>query len=379
MNVYLNGYYQTKFGELWDRDLRSLGVEASMKAIEKSGIDLKDIDAVYVGNMLASRFSGQDHIGALFATELGLNIPSIHVEAACASGGAALKLAWQDILSGSSKNVLVLGVEKMTDVATDQATEGLSGASDEEWEAFYGVTFPSLYAMIAREHIAKYGTTREQLSMVAVKNHLHGSMNEFAQFRNKLDLNSAINAGMIADPLNLMDCSPISDGAAAVVLSSEKKSKVLLKGSFQAQDSLALHDRDEITELKATKLASEKAYKSTDISQKDLGIIELHDCFTIAEICAYEDLGLVEKGKGGQFIESGKTEFNSELPINTSGGLKSCGHPVGATGIKQIVEIAKQFNEEAGDRQIKNDKKFGLAHNVGGSGATAVVSILERL
>lgn len=277
-------------------------------------------------------------------------------------------------------NGLVIGVEKMTDVSSEDATTGLSGASDEEWEASVGATFPSLYAMIAREHMNKYGTSRRQLSMVAVKNHKHGSMNPLAQFPKEISLEDALEATMISDPLNLFDCSPISDGAAAIVLSAGKQTKgVKILASAQAQDSLALHDRADLTTLQATVDASNRAFKAAGIGRKDIGLVELHDCFTIAEICAYEDLGFVEKGKGGEFIEEGKTYFGAELPVNTSGGLKSCGHPVGATGVKQVVEIYNQMIGRAGARQIKKDLKYALAHNVGGSGATAIVSILEKL
>jgi acetyl-CoA C-acetyltransferase len=378
-DIFVAGVGQTKFGELWDYDLRRLALEASTKALKTSDIDVKDIDAIYFGNMLGSRFAGQDHLGALLADELGIDIPASHIEAACASGGVALRMAWMDILSGNSKNVLVVGAEKMTDVSNEEATVGLAGASDEEWEASFGATFPSLYAMIAREHMNKYGTSKESLSMVSVKNHKHGAMNNCAHFPKEISLEIAMNATMISDPLNLFDCSPISDGAAAVVLSSEKQSGMKMLTSSQSQDTLALHNRKDITTLNATKKAADKAFKNVDIKREDIAVVELHDCFTIAEICAYEDLGFVEKGKGGDFIKSGITYYDSDLPVNTSGGLKSAGHPVGATGIKQVVEIFLQLTEQAGDRQITNNKKFGLTHNVGGSGATCVVSIFEKI
>jgi acetyl-CoA C-acetyltransferase len=377
MSVYIAGVGQTKFGELWDYDLRSLAVEAAIKAFDDSNIDPMDIDAIYVGNMLGSQLSGQDHIGALVASELGLNIPATHIEAACASGGVALRLGKLDILSGNSKNVLVIGVEKMTDATVDDVTTGLSGASDEEWESYYGVTFPSLYAMIAREHMNRFGTSKEHLAKVAVKNHKHGSMNKCAHFTNEITLEQALNSTLVADPLNLFDCSPVSDGASALILSNKRGSVEILT-SQQAQDSLALHDRKDITILAATVEASKKAFKATGLKHSDIGVMEVHDCFTIAEICAYEDLGFVEKGKGYTLIEEGKTYFDNELPVNTSGGLKSAGHPVGATGVKQAIEIYLQLSGKAGKRQIKKESKYGLAHNVGGSGATAVVTIFKK-
>jgi acetyl-CoA C-acetyltransferase len=378
MDVFVAGGYTTKFGELWNIDFRQLGVEAAIGAVKDASLELEDIDAIYVGNMGASRFAGQDHIGALFASELGLDCPAFHIEGACASGGLAFRSALLDLLSGSSKNVLVLGVEKMTDVGISTATTALAGASDEEWEAFYGVTFPSLYAMIAREHMRLYGTTREQLASVAVKNHSNGSKNPNAQYRNKLTIEQVLHSSMVSDPLTLMDCSPISDGASAVVISSSTKSNVKVIGSGHAQDSLALHDRDDITTIKATRKASEIAFKQSGINHKDIDLIEVHDCFTIAEICAIEDLGFVEKGMGGSYSENGNTQLDGELPVNSSGGLKAAGHPVGATGIKQIVEIYHQMKGNAGERQVKN-VRYGLTHNVGGSGATSVVHIFENI
>jgi len=378
MSIYIKGFGQTKFGELWEYDLRGLAIEAALSAINSSNIDTKDIDAIYIGNMLGSKLSGQDHLGALIASELGLSCPAIHVEAACASGGVALRLACLDILSKNAKNILVIGVEKMTDVNVSDVTASLTGASDEEWEAFYGVTFPSLYAMIAREHMNRFGTSKEHLAKVAIKNHKHGSMNKFAHFQNEIDMNEALNSIMVADPLNLMDCSPVSDGASAIVLSSSKGCVEILT-SVQAQDVLALHDRKDITTLHSTVQASKEAFKLANVKHSDIGVMEVHDCFTIAEICAYEDLGFVEKGKGSTLIESGETYYNGKLPVNTSGGLKAAGHPVGATGIKQAIEIYLQLTGQAQARQIKKEAKYGLAHNVGGSGSTAVVTIFKVL
>lgn len=369
----------TKFGEMWKSDLRSLALEASIAAINDAQIDPKDIDAIYFANMLGSRFANQDHLGALIASELGLTVPSIHIEAACASGGAAIRLAFLELMSKTAKNILVVGAEKMNDADVNEITSGLAGASDEEWEASLGVTFPSLYAMIAREHMYRFGTSREQLSMIAVKNHKHASMNKLAQFPKELSLSDAVNSSPVADPLNLMDCSPITDGACAIVLSTEKKNGIRILASSQAQDTLALHDRKDIVTLQATVDAADKAFKASGIERDDIGLIELHDCFTIAEILAYEDLGFAKKGDGGKLIEEGKTYYNAELPVNTSGGLKACGHPVGATGIKQAYEIYLQMMGQAGERQVKRNLKYALSHNVGGSGATAVVTIYENL
>jgi len=276
--------------------------------------------------------------------------------------------------------VLVVGVEKMTDVSAGDGTKGLSSAADEEWESFYGVTFPSLYAMMAREHMRKYGTTKNDLGLVSIKNHENGKLNPLAHFQREITMDKYINASNVASPLGLLDCSPISDGAAAIVLSSKKgKYPVTLKSSEIATSSLALHDREDITTIDACVNASKKAYTQAHIKASDIDIAEVHDCFTIAEIIAYEDLGFAKKGEGAKLIRSGKVKKDGDLPINTSGGLKACGHPIGATGVKQALEITLQLSGEAGKRQVEKNLKYGLTHNVGGSGATCVVNIFKKM
>ncbi len=381
-DVYVIGAGMTSFGELWEKSIRDMFVEASLKAIEDSGSD--HIDSLYVGSMTPGLFIGQEHIGAVMADYLGLNpIPATRVESACASGGLSFRQAYLEIASGASEIVLAGGVEKMTDGA--DVTEALATAADQEYEAYQGVTFPGLYAMIANAHMHRYKTTREQLAAVAVKNHLNGSKNPNAQFRSKLTLEQVMKSTLVADPLRLLDCSPVSDGAAAVVLASAdvakklKKDKVRVISSAQRSDSIALHDRKDITTLGSVKFAAEKAFQSAGINPSDISIAEVHDCFTIAEIVISEDLGLFEKGKGGEAVEKGLTALDGgRIPINTSGGLKSKGHPVGATGIAQIIELYEQLTGRAQDRQVKN-VRYGLAQNMGGSGASCVIHILEAL
>ncbi len=379
--VLVAGIGITKFGEHWEKSLRELAIEAALHAIKDAGIEREQIDALWIGNMSSGRFTGQEHLGALIAGELGLNVSSTRVEAACASGGLAIRQAYLALLSGEIDCALVLGVEKMTDLPTGEATMTLATASDQEWEAYYGVTFPGLYAMLAKKHMHEFGTTREQLALVAVKNHEHGSLNPIAQFRNKITVEDVLNSSPVAEPLNLLDCSPITDGAAAILLCREgflkPEKPVYLVASGHAVDSIALHERKNLTEIKATKLAAKQAYKEAGISPKEVDFAEVHDCFTIAEILAYEDLGFCEKGKGGKFIEEGESTLKGSLPVNTSGGLKACGHPVGATGVKQAVEAVLQLREEAGERQVKG-ARIGLTHNVGGSGATCVVHIWKK-
>ena len=384
-DVAIIGVGLTKFGELWDKSFRNLIAEAGTKAILDAGIEGKEIDALYVGSMSPGRFVGQEHVGALVVDSSGLsimNIPATRVESACASGGMALRQAYIAVASGMHDIVVVGGVEKMTDVVGGEATNILAMAADQEWEAFFGVTFPALYAMIARRHMHEYGTTREQLAMVAVKNHENGLLNPHAQFHRKITVDDVLNSPKVADPLTLLDCSPISDGAAALILAPLDKAKeytdkiVKIIGSGQASDSLALHGREDICTLKATVEAGRQAYKQAGIEPKDIDVAEVHDCFTIAEILAMEDLGFVKKGEGGKAVEEGRTRIDGDIPINPSGGLKAKGHPVGATGIAQAAEIVLQLRGEADKRQVK-DAEIGLTHNIGGSGASCVVHIME--
>ncbi len=385
-DVAIIGVGCTEFGELWDESFREIFVEAGINAIEDANIQGGYIDALYVGNMSGGRFIEQEHIGSLIADYAGLaslHIPSTRVEAACASGGLALRQGIIAVASGYHDIVIAGGAEKMTDVSVETTTDALAAAADREWEGIMGATFPGLYAMIARMHMHRYGTTQEQLASVAVKNHHNGTMNPKAQFQNEISIEAVLNSAMIADPLHVFDCSPITDGASAVVLAPADlafkytDTPIYVKASAQASGTLSLHDRQDITTLDATVAAANRAYKMARAAPADIDFAEVHDCFTIAEICAIEDLGFVEKGEGGVASESGMTAIGGKIPINPSGGLKACGHPVGATGVKQAVEITLQLRGEAGKRQI-DGVEVGLTHNVGGSGGTAVVHIFSR-
>jgi acetyl-CoA C-acetyltransferase len=385
-SVSIIGVGCTKFGERWDASLRDMIAEAGVLAIDDSNVVGEQIDALYVGNMSGGRFVEQEHIGALIADCAGLSrlhIPSTRVEAACASGGLALRQGVLAVASGYHDIVIAAGVEKMTDVSSGTAADALAAAADREWECFFGATFPALYAMIARLHMRRYGTTHDQLAQVAVKNHHHGCLNPISQYHTEISIDDVNRSPMVADPLHVLDCSPISDGAAALVLAPTEIARkfidtpVRIVGCAQASDTLALHDRRDITTLDATVHAARLAFGQAGIEPKDIDVAEVHDCFTIGEILAIEDLGFVEKGQGGKATEEGLTALGSRLSVNTSGGLKACGHPVGATGIKQAYEIALQLRGKAGKRQV-DDAEFGLAHNVGGSGGTAVVHIMSR-
>ena len=382
--VAIIGVGLTQFGELWDRSFRSLITEAGTKAIADAGIKPEKIDGLFGGNMSGGLFIKQEHLGSLAMDQAGLTpMPAMRIESACNSGGQALRAAYMGIKSGLHDVVVAGGVEKMTDVLTGATTEALATAADQEWEAFYGATFPGEYALIARRHMKEYGTTEEQLAKVAVKNHYNGARNPYAQYQNEITLETVMKSTRVADPLKLFDCSPITDGAAAVILANAEQAKELcddpiwLVGSGAGTDSLALHDRRDITTLDATVAAARQAFKQTGLTTKDIDLAEVHDCFTIAEICAIEDIGFCKKGEGGKFTEQGQTSLTGSIPINTSGGLKSKGHPVGATGIAQAVEATLQLRGKADRRQIK-DAEIAMAHNVGGSGGSCTVHIFSR-
>ena len=383
-SVSIIGAGLTVFGEHWERSLRELVAEAGLKALQDSGLDGKDIQAIWGGCMASGKFTGQEHIGALIADQLGLNpIPSTRIEAACASGSVAFRNAYLAVASGMYDIVAVGGIEKMTEVSTEEASVALGAAGDQETELFHGATFPALYALMARAHMAEFGTTEQQMAAVAVKNHKNGAKNPYAQFQKEITMETAMKASMVASPLKLFDCSPISDGAAAVILCETQKAKKLCEqpieiiGSAQASDTLDLANRKSLTEIMATRVAAKQAYEQAKIKAADIDLAEVHDCFTIAEILAIEDLGFFPKGEGGKASERGDTALNSVVSINTSGGLKACGHPVGATGVKQITEAYYQLRGHGKGRQVK-DAEIALTQNVGGSGATAVVHIFRK-
>ena len=380
-DVAVIGVGMQKWGELWAKSTRDIFVESALLAMDDAGID--KLDAMYIGSMSPGLFASQEHLGSVLADYLGQrHISATRVESACASGGLAFRSAYMDVASGMNDIVLAGGVEKMTDIGGGDATHALATAADMDWEGVSGVTFPGLYAMLAVAHMEKYGTTREQLASVAVKNHRNGLMNPRAQFRMEITVEGVINSVKVADPLNILDCSPISDGAAAAILvpadmvKKFNKPGVKVIGTGHATDTIALHDRDDLTTLAAVSESAERAYKMSGKGPKDIDFVEVHDCFTIAEIIVSESLGLFDRGKGGPAVEAGDTSLEGRIPINASGGLKSKGHPVGATGVAQIVEITEQLRGEAGERQLKN-ARVGMAQNMGGSGGSSVVHILE--
>jgi acetyl-CoA C-acetyltransferase len=371
----------TPFGELWSSSLRDLFVEAASATLRAAKVDT--VDSILVGNMSAGQFVGQEHLGPLFADHLGVaGVPCTRVESACASGGAALRQAYLEVASGMSDLVMAAGVEKMNDGA--DVTAVLATAADQESEVYHGVTFPGLYAMIARAHMEKYGTTEEDLAAVAVKNHRNGAMNPRAQFRRQVTAEQVMASTMVADPLRLLHCSPVSDGAAAVLLCPLDQAKkytdrpVKILASTMATAPMALSDREDPAWLDAVQKSAERAYDAAGVGPGEIDVVEVHDCFAIAEICCAEALGLVDRGKGGEAARSGMTALGGKITVNTSGGLKSKGHPVGATGIAQAIEVFEQLRGECGDRQVK-DARIGMTQNMGGSGASSVVHLFGRV
>src|SRR5579863_4695247 len=380
--VAVIGIGKTAFGAFPDRDLRSLAVEAGEKCLQDARVNPSQIEAFYLGNFAGPSFVGQNHLAPYIAGAMGITgVPSTRFEAACASSGSAFFHAVSAVGAGLYDVVLVGGVEKMTSQPTPKVTEILAGAGDLCGEVRAGATFPALFAMIARRHMYQYGTTREQMAAVAVKNHQNGAKNPLAHMRKVITMEQALNGKPIAEPLTVYDCSLISDGAAAVLIAplerasefTDKPVKVL--GVAQTSDYVALDQKDDITTFRAVSAAAEKAYRMAGVKPTDIQFAEVHDCFTIAEIVAIEDLGFVKKGEGGPYTLAGGTCIQGERPVNTSGGLKSKGHPVGATGVGQICDVAQQIRGEAGERQVQRNS-LGLAQNLGGSGGTSVVTIL---
>jgi acetyl-CoA C-acetyltransferase len=372
----------SKFGKHQGLYARELFAKAVKEAFDRCPRlePKRAIKAMFVGHM-GEAYEHQGHTGAAVADWTGLlNIPATRTEAACASSGAALRSGIYAVLSGLADVVMVGGVEKMTHRTTAEVTEYLAMASDYPFEQWHGITFPGLYALMATAHMHEFGTTELQMAEVAVKNHYHGTLNPKAHMQKEITVETALASRPVATPLKLYDCSLITDGASCLILTKPElanrytEQPVHIIGTGQASDTIGLYERQTLTSLQAAKLAAKIAYKMAATTPQDIDIAEVHDCFTIAEIIAYEDLNFCPAGKGGQLVESGETRLNGRLPVNTSGGLKAKGHPVGATGTAQAYEIYLQLTGQADKRQVKK-ATIGLTHNVGGSGATATVHI----
>ncbi len=383
--VAVIGIGKTAFGAYADRGIRGLTVEAIDACLTNAGAQPGQVEAFYLGNFAGPSFVGQNHLAPYVASQAGLEgIPCTRFEAACASSGSAFFHAVTAVAAGVYDVALAAGVEVMTSQPTPRVTEIVASAGDVRGEGAAGATFPALFAMIARRHMHQYGTRREHLAAIAVKNHQNGAKNPQAHLRKVITMEQALAGKPIAEPLTVFDCSLISDGAAAVLIApldraSEFAAKpVRVRGIAQTSDHVALDEKADITTFPANRRAAEKAYRMAGIDAATIDIAEVHDCFTIAELIAMEDLGFCGRGEGGPYVQSGATCLAGERPVNTSGGLKSKGHPVGATGVGQICDLVLQIRGEAGERQVKR-ADFGLAQNLGGSGATSVVTILEKV
>ncbi|AIY90215.1 thiolase domain-containing protein [Geoglobus acetivorans] len=381
--VAVIGAGMSRFGELWNMSFRDIVISAGLEALEDANLEGREIEAMYVGNMSAGRFIAQEHVSALIADYSGLasiNIPAIRVEAGDASGGVALKEAYIAVASGIHDIVIAAGVEKVTDVGS--SSEIMDSSIDKEWEAFNGATLAGLFAMMARLHMHEYGSSEEDLARISVKNHRNAVNNPKAQFRREITVESVLNSPYVAEPLKVLDSAPISDGAAVLILASEDVARkytdtpVFLDAVVQSSDYLALQNRRDILEMRAVKTATRKALKLAGCSLDDVGVFELHDSFTVTEMLLYENVGIAERGRGHEAIRDGVVEIGGGKPVNPSGGLKACGHAVGATGIRQAVEIVYQLRGDAGKRQV--DAEIGMAVNIGGTGATAVASVFRR-
>src|SRR5712692_11454716 len=380
--VAVIGVGTTKFGK-HDRTSGELFAEAAGDASRDADGAASAIQALYYGNVTGGEGEKQLHMGPLAATLLGIpTIPTTRFENACATSHAAFRHAVMEIGAGISDVVMVGGAERVLIIPTDEATEYFSYCSDASWEQTLGLTFPGVFALVARAHMDKHGTTEEQMAHVAVKNHRHGALNPKAQFRKEITVDMVLNSAYVADPLKLLDCCPFTDGGAAVVLASEEVARnhrrgVWVLASAAASDWMLLGDKRDLARVPATERAAAAAYKQAGLGPADVDVVELHDCFTIAEIVATEGLSLFEPGAGGRAAAEGLTSLGGAIPVNPSGGLKAKGHPIGATGAAQIAEIVTQLRGEAGPRQV-GDARVGLTHTLGGNTATVLVSLFGR-
>jgi len=382
--VSIIGIGTTPFGVLEGLGLKAMAIQAANQALADAGLDRKEIEALYVGNFISGVLTGQETIAPQIGDLLGLrkDIPCTKVEGACCSGGIALRHAYSLIASDQAQFVLAVGVEKMTHASTEKNTEGLATAMDHDSEGRTGLTFPGFFALVANRHMHEFGTTAEHLALVSLKNHDNSVNNPRARFRNKVAIEKIRESKMVADPLRLFDCCPISDGAAAVVLCPTEIARrfnpnpVEIIGTAQSTGYTTLYDTPNPVTLDATVIAGKKAFAMAGITPGDVDVVELHDCFTIAEIVDSEDLGFFAKGRGGFAVAEGLTRVDGKVPINPSGGLISKGHPVGATGIGQVYEVVRQLRGTH-ENQVR-DAEIALTHNLGATGQVVTVNIFRR-
>jgi acetyl-CoA C-acetyltransferase len=382
-DVAIIGVGQTKVGEHWDVSLRHLALEPLQAAMADAGV--RRADALYVGNMLSGALAGQEHLGALVADFAGLRgIEALKVEAACASGAAALRMGYVAVAGGLADIVVVVGVEKMTDTLGPDTTTALAMAADGDYEAAQGLSFVAINALLMQRYMHEYGYSHQDFAPFAVNAHRNGMNNPHAMFRFPVKAERFTRAKMICDPINLLDSSPICDGAAAVVLAPADAARVLvaapvlIAASAVGTDTLAVHDRRDPLVLDGAVLSTRRAYEQAGIEPQDMDLFELHDAFSIMAALSLEAAGFAEKGEGLRLALEGEIGIEGCVPIATMGGLKARGHPVGATGVYQVVEVVQQLRGQAGANQVEN-AHLGMAQNIGGSGATVVTHILAKM
>ncbi|APW99860.1 3-ketoacyl-CoA thiolase [Halobiforma lacisalsi AJ5] len=385
-NVRVAGTGLTPFGNTPERTSRDLFAEATVAAFEDSGVPREDVEALFYGNFMGELSEHQGHQGPLMAEAAGVQAPATRYEAACASSGTAVRDAVVRIRNGEADVVLVGGAERMTNLGTAGATEALAIAADDLWEVRAGMTFPGAYALMAQAYFEEFGGEHEDLAHIAVKNHENALTNEKAQYQSAIDVEDVLEAPQVSSPLGLYDSCPISDGAAALVLTSDEYAEehdldapVAITGTGQGGDRLALHDRDHLARSPAAREAGEEAYADAGVSAADVDLAEVHDCFTIAEVLALEALDIEQVGEGISAARDGRTTADGETPINLSGGLKAKGHPVGATGASQIAEVTKLLAGDHPNSEHVPDATTGVAHNAGGTVASATVHVLEEV
>ena len=381
--VCVLGAGSTKYGKL-DDSISDITLQASVGAIESAGIESKDIKAGYISNVFGVA-DKQVHLGPVVMSNLGISDrPSLSIESACGSGSVSFREAYANVAAGFYDVALVTGVEKVTHTGTEWTTTYFSYCSDFFYEGQAGASFPGLFASMARAYIHEFKATEEDFAQVAVKNHDNGLLNPKAHLRKKITIDDVMNSAVVASPLKLYDCCPFSDGASAVILCNEKFAKdhgadyIEVLGSGRGGSPAALQGREHLTTIPSTRIAADAAFKMAGITPKDIDFAEVHDCFTIAEVVDTEDLGFFEKGKGVEAVREGLTKLNGEISINPSGGLKSKGHPIGATGVGQVVEVFDQLTGKAGERTVKN-AKIGLTQNFGATGASCAVHIFQSV
>ncbi|WP_232688224.1 thiolase domain-containing protein [Halobacterium zhouii] len=383
-NARVAGVGLTHFGNHPERTSRDLFAEAGLAALDDASVDPADVEAVHYGNFMGELSEHQGHQGPLAAESLGVHAPATRYESACASSGVALRQAVRDVRNGEADVLVVGGAERMNNLDTARTTEALAIAADELYEVRAGMTFPGAYALMANAYFEQFGGTREDLAHIAVKNHENAVGNDHAQYQSEITVEEAMDSPPVASPLHLYDACPITDGASAVVLVSEDYAErndldasIAITGTGQGGDMMALQDRENVATSPAATDAADEAYADAGVTAGDVDVAEVHDCFTIAEVLATESLGFFETGEGVAAARDGVTTREGDLPVNLSGGLKAKGHPVGATGTSQVAELTRVLRGDHHNSEYVPDARVGVAHNAGGTVASAVVHVLE--